>query len=165
MRPGRGQDQVIHEPLALIFRFQYNPPQAVDLVGWKGNLCFRLAGAGGIHRLAWDCLTWPLAKASADAELVGYTIVTKKMVKLGGASIQDIETWDDRDEEVATKVYGAAKGRSPLTGLGADPAQLIAGTTMALAENHTLYDELNDLLGKALDECYANDKVFKGWQP
>jgi hypothetical protein len=106
---------------------------------------------------------WPLAKAISDAELVGRTIVTKKMDALDGYSIQDIETWNDTDEAVATKVRDEALLGHRLTGLGADPAQLIAGATMALSTDHRWFDTLNTRLSEALDECYRTDKVFNGW--
>lgn len=108
---------------------------------------------------------WPLADARKDAELVGRTIVTQRMAALGGYSIQDIETWDDADEAVATKVRDEALLGHRLTGFGADPAQLIAGATMALSTDHKWFDTLNTRLSEALDECYRIDKVFKGWPP
>ena len=108
---------------------------------------------------------WPLADARKDAELVGRTIVTQRMAALGHYSIQDIETWDDADEAVAIKVRDEALLGHRLTGFGADPAQLIAGATMALSTDHKWFDTLNTRLSEALDECYRIDKVFKGWPP
>ena len=106
---------------------------------------------------------WPLAAASMDAELVGRTIATAKMDALAGYSIQDIETWNDDNEALATKIRDEALLGRSLTGLGANPAQLIAGATMALSTDHKWFDALNSRLSEALDECYRTDKVFKGW--
>lgn len=108
---------------------------------------------------------WPLADARMDAELVGRTIATAKMAALDGYSIQDIETWNNADEAVATKVRDEALLGHRLTGLDANPAQLIAGATMALSTDHKWFDTLNSRLSEALDECYRTDKVFNGWPP
>jgi hypothetical protein len=127
------------------------------------------AGVEGISLDSGDPLNprlLPLQELSDDAEKIGAAIVTMKWKSLNNHSIQEIETWSECDEEVARQVaHIAARRGQPLTGLDADDAQLIAGTTMALSRDATLFDDLNDRLGEALQVSYQNDKVFQGWPP
>ena len=53
----------------------------------------------------------PLSDATAAARRVGQIIATSKLRALQGRSIQDIETWDDHDEEIAQAIAEAIAAR------------------------------------------------------
>ena len=109
--------------------------------------------------------TWPLAEAGRDAVAIGAALVTAKLKSLGDHSIQEIETWSDDDEKVALNVKAAAQKGRVLTGLDTNDAHLIAGATMALSEDASLYAMLNRRLGEAFHHSYLTDTVFNGWEP
>jgi hypothetical protein len=99
----------------------------------------------------------PLKDLGKDAELVGAALVTTKLKSLNGHAIGEIETWDEDDEGIALAVKRAAKHHHPLAVESADDAHLIAGVTMALSEDASLYERLNHDLAKAFADSYARD--------
>jgi hypothetical protein len=106
-----------------------------------------------------------LDKLAEDAQAIGRELVTAKLDCFSGRTIQEIETWDEADEDIASRVKQAAQKGVPLTVPNADDGHILAGATMALAENAALYPMLNQRLSEAFHESYMKDKVFCGWQP
>jgi hypothetical protein len=101
----------------------------------------------------------PLKELGQDAEKIGAAIVTKQLCSLHRRAISDIETWGEEDEQRALDVKQAAIANQPLTGL-ADDAHLLAGATLALSEDASLYNTLNQRLREALhDSCLKDPKV------
>jgi hypothetical protein len=101
----------------------------------------------------------PLAGMQQAARNVGGFIATAKLAALGGHSIQDIETWDDSDEAHAQLVKKALLDGQPIGDLG-DDAQLLAGATLALLEQPTLYDEVTKALNDGLDLSFQRDPIW-----
>jgi hypothetical protein len=101
----------------------------------------------------------PLADAAAAARRVGQVIATSRPKALNGRSIQDLETWDDHDEEVAGAIAAAIEGKHGIVGQG-DDAQLLAGATLAVLHNGDLYDEAQAALNAALDDSYRKDPIW-----
>jgi hypothetical protein len=100
----------------------------------------------------------PLATAASAARTVGKYVATAKLAALGGASIQDIETWDDMDDTAASNIAAAAP-TSSIVSMG-DDAQLLAGATMALMTAPHAYAQITAQLGAALDDSFARDPIF-----
>ena len=108
----------------------------------------------------------PRNELQQEAVKIGITIATKKLDSLKGHTIQDLITWTEADESKVVAVkQAAAKANTPLTVHDADDAHLLAGATMALAENPSLFCSLNSRLNDALHESYRKDKIFSGWAP
>jgi len=103
----------------------------------------------------------PLADAQATAKRVGAFIATAQLSALGGKSIQDIETWDDTDEETATKISRQILNGQSIVAQG-DDAQLLAGSTIAVLAQPNLYDATTGLLNAALDDSYERDPIWAG---
>jgi hypothetical protein len=100
-----------------------------------------------------------LSDATAAARRVGEIIATGKFRALEGRSIQDIETWDDHDEEIALAIAEAIAARQSIVGHG-DDAQLLAGTTFAVLRKAALYDAAQEALNAALDDSYRKDPIW-----
>jgi len=101
----------------------------------------------------------PLPDATAAARRVGQIIATSKLRALQGRSIQDIETWDDHDEEIAQTIAEGIAARQSIVGHG-DDAQLLAGATLAVLRKSGLYDAAQDALNEALDDSYRKDPIW-----
>ncbi|MBV9210104.1 MAG: hypothetical protein JOZ52_05720 [Acidobacteria bacterium] len=101
----------------------------------------------------------PLSVMQNSARRVGSFIATATLTSLGKHSIQDLETWDDSDEETALRISEAIKNGHSITNLG-DDAQLLAGATLALYNNASLYPTATQLLNDALDFSYSQDPIF-----
>jgi hypothetical protein len=100
-----------------------------------------------------------LPDATAAARRVGQIIATSKLTALQGRSIQDIETWDDHDEEIAQAIAAASEAKQSIVGRG-DDAQLLAGTTLAVLRKPALYDVAQEALNAALDDSYHKDPIW-----
>jgi hypothetical protein len=100
-----------------------------------------------------------LSDATAAARRVGQIIATSKLKALQGRSIQDIETWDDHDEEIARAIAAAVAAKQGIVGQG-DDAQLLAGTTLAVLGKSDLYDIAQEALNAALDDSYRKDPIW-----
>ncbi|MBV8917750.1 hypothetical protein [Bradyrhizobium sp.] len=100
-----------------------------------------------------------LSDAAAAARRVGQIIATSKLKALQGRSIQDIETWDDHDEEIAQAIAEAIAAGQGIVGQG-DDAQLLAGATMAVLRKSGLYDAAQEVLNAALDDSYRKDPIW-----
>jgi hypothetical protein len=101
----------------------------------------------------------PLKEMMKAARTVGKLIATIKLKALNGHGIQQLETWDDGDEQVAGRIEAAFVAGQPVAALG-DDAQLLAGLTLAAARYPSRYDELSKLANAALDASYADDPIF-----
>lgn len=101
----------------------------------------------------------PLADLQESARAVGAMIATARLTALGGASVQDIETWDDADENAAVTMAGRLATRVSIIGLG-DDAQILAATTLAALRAPAAYEELSALANRALDDSFATDPYW-----
>ena len=102
----------------------------------------------------------PMPAAAEAARKVGHMIATAKFKALNGRSIQDIETWDDDDEATAEAIAARVLQRQPIIGHG-DDAQLLAGVTLALLQEPTLYNAAQGLLNDALDDSFRTDPIWR----
>jgi hypothetical protein len=101
----------------------------------------------------------PLAIMQDAARGVGGYIATTQLRALNGHSIQDIETWDDTDEAKAEAIKTAMlQGRSRRT--FGDPAQVLAGATMAVLEQPGQYDVVTQALNQELDTSFQTDPIW-----
>lgn len=91
------------------------------------------------------------------ARQVGGFIVTARLSALGAHSIQDVETWDNPDEHRARQIALAISSGAPITDIG-DDAQLLAGMTLAIFENPSIYLQATRLVDAGLDESFLHDK-------
>ncbi|HXJ45347.1 MAG TPA: hypothetical protein VNK47_01635 [Candidatus Dormibacteraeota bacterium] len=103
--------------------------------------------------------TFPLADMQKTAYNVGKFVATQSFSSLGDHSIQDIETWDDKDEQTAQSISAALKSGNTVVGLG-DDAQLLAGANLALLDQPNLYNNVTSLLNDALDASFAEDPYW-----
>jgi hypothetical protein len=108
--------------------------------------------------------TMKLSDAAAAAREVGKVIATGQFEALNNHSIQDIETWDDADEEIAQSIAAQILRNQPVIGRG-DDAQLLAGVTLAVLQRPDLYDAAGALLNAALDDSYQRDPIWGAFTP
>jgi len=100
-----------------------------------------------------------LSYAQKTARCVGGFIATKQLDALKGHTIQDIETWDDPDEARAFGIKEALIKGQAIQSLG-DDAELLAGATLALLEQPSLYDAVKVALNAALDQSFQTDPIW-----
>ena len=100
-----------------------------------------------------------LSDAAAAARKVGRMLVTEKFARLNGRCVQDIETWDDADENVAQEIRDKVLAGQSIVASG-DDAQLLAGVTLALLQEPGLYDDATARLNEALDESFDRDPIW-----
>ena len=103
--------------------------------------------------------TTPLTMMKAAAQQVGAMLVSTKLDSLAGHSIQEIETWDNTDESIATSVAASLAQGASIAGAG-DDAQLLAGATLAAYANPGQYDAINRSLEQALDLSFQDDPIW-----
>src|SRR5205807_8619572 len=130
------------------------------------ELCAQGADTVEIHgEIIIDSLPIPvniersLEDMQKSARLVGAFIATTTLQALANHSIQDIETWDDADESVAQRIATAFRNRVSVVNKG-DDAQLLAGATLAVLAQPSLYDSVTEDLAKALDYSFAHDPIW-----
>jgi len=140
----------------------------VNDIGAIAQLCAQGAtqitinGAIEIDRDHWLTLknfAAPLDQMAETAKKVGAFIATAQLQALNGHTIQEIETWDDSDESTAAAIATAMRGNQSVVNQG-DDAQLLAGATMALLKQPTLYDQVTRLLNDSLDASFAGDPIW-----
>lgn len=100
-----------------------------------------------------------LADAASAARKVGRMLASEKFARLNNHCIQDIETWDDADEEMAQEVCRRVLAGQSIVSRG-DDAQLLAGVTLALLQKPDLYDAATALLNAALDDSFDHDPIW-----
>jgi len=100
-----------------------------------------------------------LSDAADAARKVGKMLVTANFAALNGHCIQDIETWDDLDEEIAQEIAGRVLSRQSIVAHG-DDAQLLAGVNLALLQRPELYNSATSLLNAALDDSFDRDPIW-----
>ena len=103
--------------------------------------------------------TMKLPELADAARRVGKMIATTRFKALNGHSIQEIETWDDADEEIAQAIAGRILKKQSIVGKG-DDAQLLAGATLALLARPGLYDAAGSALNDALDDSFRTDPIW-----
>ena len=86
-------------------------------------------------------------------------LVTANFDALNGHCIQDIETWDDLDEEIAQEIAGRVLAQQSIVAHG-DDAQLLAGVNLALLQRPELYNSATSLLNAALDDSFDRDPIW-----
>ena len=100
-----------------------------------------------------------LSDAVAAARKVGRMLATEKFAALNNRSVQDIETWDDADEDIAQEICDKVLAGQSIVATG-DDAQLLAGVTMALLQKPELYKDATELLNAALDDSFDRDPIW-----
>jgi hypothetical protein len=137
--------------------------EAVAQLAANGGNSIQLEGLVEVSHTDWRMVDTQISlqQAQAAARQVGAFIATAKLNALGGKSIQDIETWDDTDETTAANVSTRIAGNESIVGAG-DDAQLLAGATMAVLANPSLYDQATRLLNDGLDDSYQHDPIWAG---
>jgi hypothetical protein len=100
-----------------------------------------------------------LTDAAAAARKVGRMLATERFARLNNHCIQDIETWDDTDEEMAQEICRRVLAGQSIVSRG-DDAQLLAGVTLALLQRPDLYDAATALLNAALDDSFDRDPIW-----
>jgi hypothetical protein len=100
-----------------------------------------------------------LTEAADAARKVGRMLATASFAKLNNRSIQDIETWDDADEDVAQEICKKVLAGESIVAAG-DDAQLLAGVTLALVQKPERYDMATSLLNAALDDSFDRDPIW-----
>lgn len=104
-----------------------------------------------------------LDEFTAAARRVGAFIATAPLQAFDGHTVQEIETWDADDEHVTAIIADTfirnAGNVQAVKNLG-DDAQLLAGATLALLKDPTLYDQINSALAGALDESHRRDSIM-----
>jgi nucleoside phosphorylase len=103
--------------------------------------------------------SFPLDMMQAAAREVGAMIATSQLIALAGHSIQDIETWDDEDENAATKIAGRLQTDFSVVSAG-DDAQLLAGLTLAVLQQPSSYAAFTKMINLALDKSFADDPIW-----
>jgi hypothetical protein len=106
-------------------------------------------------------------KMEASARKVGAFIVTVKLAALNGKSLQDLETWNNADENVAQIVAQQLLNGQPIVGIVQrdtpdtfDDARLLAGALFAVLRDPKRYEFINDALSQALGFSHQNDRVL-----
>jgi hypothetical protein len=95
---------------------------------------------------------------------VGALIANTKANALSGHNIQELETWDDLDEQVAQLIATALAAGTPVDDMG-DDAQILAGATVALTAKPKSYDQVNDLMKQALTTSFDRDPIWGAPRP
>lgn len=100
-----------------------------------------------------------LSDAAAAARKIGKMLATENFAQLNNHSIQDIETWDDADEDIAREICDRVLAGQSIVAHG-DDAQLLAGVTLALLQKPELYEPATVLLNAALDDSFDRDPIW-----
>lgn len=103
----------------------------------------------------------PLQAMQIAAKKVGKFIATHRLSAYAGASVQEIETWDDVDERIATKIKQYMLKDRPVIAQG-DDAQLLAGANLAVLSDPKRYRHYSKLLENALDDSFKRDPIWAG---
>ena len=122
-------------------------------VGLRGRVEISPANSISVHA------DMKLSDAADAARKVGRMLTTDIFEKLNGHCIQDIETWDDPDEDIAQEIASQVLAQLSIVALG-DDAQLLAGVTMALLQRPDLYNSATSLLNAALDDSFDRDPIW-----
>ena len=122
-------------------------------IGLRGRVEIGHANSMPVHT------TMKLSDAADGARKVGKMLVTETFRALNGHCIQDIETWDDTDEDIAQEIVGRVLTQQSIVAHG-DDAQLLAGVTLALLQRPERYDTATSLLNAALDDSFDRDPIW-----
>jgi hypothetical protein len=127
-------------------------------IGLRGRVEIGHANSMPVHA------TMKLSDAADGARKVGKMLVTETFRALNGHCIQDIETWDDTDEDIAQEIVGRVLTQQSIVAHG-DDAQLLAGVTLALLQRPERYDTATSLLNAALDDSFDRDPIWGATLP
>jgi hypothetical protein len=127
-------------------------------VGLRGRVEIGPANSVDVHA------SMKLSVAADAARKVGKMLVTAHFDALNGHCIQDIETWDDLDEEIAQEIAGRVLDQQSIVAHG-DDAQLLAGVNLALLQRPELYNSATSLLNAALDDSFDRDPIWGATLP
>ena len=127
----------------------------------NGATIVELTGqAGGVNGKSLNFQqSYPLGQMQEAARKVGAMIATTPFTALDGHSIQDIETWDDGDENAASKIAARLQTGFSVVSAG-DDAQLITGLTLAVQQQPAKYAQYTKLICDALDYSFSKDPVW-----
>lgn len=103
--------------------------------------------------------TLPIDVMQAAAQHVGSLIASSTLTALGGNKIQDLETWDDSDDDIARSIAAAMLANTSVASQG-DDAALLAGATIAAFDQPGEYDTITARLNEALDASFASDPYW-----
>lgn len=112
-----------------------------------------------------DTGSLPLSAMQASARRVGAYIATVQFQALHGHSLQDLETWDDGDEDVANEIVRKIdeqfriNSEPDIDDMG-DDAQLLAGSYLAFHQRPYRYTAINKALLKSLETSFARDEIW-----
>jgi hypothetical protein len=113
-----------------------------------------------------------LADMQNYARHVGYYIATAKLQAFNGYGIQDLETWDNKDDEESKKItqFIDSPIHAFIRQLGfQDDAQIFSGAVFSFVKDPTnqRYTKINQNLGIALDTSFGYDAIWgkAGWHP
>jgi hypothetical protein len=101
----------------------------------------------------------PLDNFLDVARRVGAHLSTVALPTFLNQSVQVVETWDDADEALAQHISETLQQGASVVSMG-NPAQLLAGATLALFADARKFDIINTQLEVALDQSYQLDPVW-----
>ena len=136
--------------------------KAVDLTsGGQSTISFE--GLVEVTHTNWVMINEkvPLRSMQLAAKKVGKFIATHRLSAYAGASVQDIETWDDTDERIAAKIARYVLSGKSVIAQG-DDAQLLAGANLAALSDPKRYRQSSKLLELALDDSFNRDPIWAG---
>lgn len=110
--------------------------------------------------------TIPFKKMQASAMKVGAYIATVKLKALNNGNLQDLETWNNADEEVAQLVSRQLLSDRSIADIVAndtpdifEDARLLAGALFAVLRDPDQYDAISEALGESLGVSYDHDRA------
>lgn len=96
----------------------------------------------------------------ASAREVGLLITRLQLKALNNMSLEEIETWDDKDECAAQQVAIRLANDESIVGDDFDDAQTLAGALIAILRQPRKYDDVSDALRLAFDYSYESDPLL-----
>ena len=110
--------------------------------------------------------TQPLKEMRDLARKVGHYIATVKLKALEGYALQDLVTWDDKEEEAALEIanqlnHGTSATEISCKGAKATGLQLLSGGILAVIRNPDLYTHANEVLIKELGLNYYTEAQIR----
>lgn len=109
----------------------------------------------------------PLKELKDSARFIGEYLATARFQALNGYSLQNLETWDDADEDISTKVSAKLLSDEPISGISRqdfastfDDAQIMAGGLIAALKEPKRYHDINKQLLDAFDVSFDEDNLL-----
>jgi hypothetical protein len=95
-----------------------------------------------------------------SAREVGTLIARLELKSLKNKSLEEIETWDDKDECAAQQVATRLANGNSIASDDFDDAQTLAGALIAILRQPRKYDDVSDALRLAFDYSYESDPLL-----